>query len=636
VKALLLLSAREGGGRSFVAANLAPLLKAQLAELTPGESELGLYLGDSLPIHRLEPAALPSRLPAELHNGGGWLLVDGLALDDLHWEAWLEACGRALLVERGDLVGARRAARLVKKLEERHFPRQGLLLVWTPSSPAQPLPEFPGLRSLSLPEFPKAAERLASGTPASLADAGSPFGKAVQKLAALVEAMEAVQAGSPGVAEAAPAFEADAQGGGDPRELVLLKATLAGLRQELNRRHIEPGSLKAPLVRELAAALLAGEDAAWLGREAKARLEDELLRLVLGFGPLEPALADPEITEIMVNGCGQVFVEKKGKLSLSPISFWDDAQLMQVIERIVAPLGRRIDESSPKVDARLPDGSRVNAIIPPLALRGPCLTIRKFSKRRIRTEELVAWGALSPAAAEFLRVAVLLRKNIVVSGGTGSGKTTLLNALSSFIPEDERILTIEDSAELKLDQSHVVSLEARPKNMEGKGEVSIRDLVINALRMRPDRIVIGECRGGEALDMLQAMNTGHDGSLTTVHANNPRDALSRIETLCLMSEISLPLMAVRRQLASAVELIVQVGRFKDGTRKVQAVTEVCGLEGDTVSSQDIFLFEQEGEDGAGKILGALKPTGVAAEFYKKAKAEGQAMDFGVFISKNPS
>jgi pilus assembly protein CpaF len=299
-------------------------------------------------------------------------------------------------------------------------------------------------------------------------------------------------------------------------------------------------------------------------------------------------------------------------------------------------LGRRIDESSPKVDARLPDGSRVNAIIPPLALKGPCLTIRKFSKKRLSVDDLIRWKSLSPQAVTFLKNAVEHRKNIVVSGGTGSGKTTLLNALSSFIPEGERIITVEDSAELRLAQEHVISLEARPANLEGRGEVSIRDLVINCLRMRPDRIVVGECRGGEALDMLQAMNTGHDGSLTTVHANSSRDALSRIETLCLMSELALPLPAIRRQIASAVDLIVQVARLKDGSRKVTAITELCGIEGDTLSTQDIFVFQQRGEDEAGKIVGSLNPTGLAPAFYRKAKEDGHPMDFGIFSTSSVS
>jgi pilus assembly protein CpaF len=296
--------------------------------------------------------------------------------------------------------------------------------------------------------------------------------------------------------------------------------------------------------------------------------------------------------------------------------------VQQVIERIVAPLGRRIDESSPKVDARLPDGSRVNAIIPPLALKGPCLTIRKFPLKRLGMAELIERGALTGAAARFLQLAVEHKQNMLVSGGTGSGKTTLLNALSSYIPSGERIVTIEDSAELKLQQEHVVTLESRPKNLEGSGEVSIRDLVINSLRMRPDRIVVGECRGGEALDMLQAMNTGHEGSLSTLHANSSRDALSRLETLCLMNEVELPLAVVRKQIASAVNLIIQIGRLRDGSRRVLAITEILGMEGDVITTQDLFGFQQTGMSAEGRVEGQLLPSGLNSEFFHKLRSAG--------------
>jgi pilus assembly protein CpaF len=331
---------------------------------------------------------------------------------------------------------------------------------------------------------------------------------------------------------------------------------------------------------------------------------------ILGYGPIQPLLDRDDISEVMVNGPNQVYIELKGKLTLSNVKFVDNDHVLRVIERIVTPLGRRIDESSPMVDARLPDGSRVNAIIPPLSLVGPVVTIRKFNKDPLKVDDLIRFGSMTPEFAEFIRAAVVAGANVIISGGTGSGKTTLLNVLSSFIPANERILTIEDAAELQLQQPHCVRLEARPANNEGKGRIAIRDLVVNALRMRPDRIVVGECRGGEALDMLQAMNTGHDGSLTTVHSNSARDTLNRIETMVLMAGMELPLRAIRQQIASAIDLIVHQSRLRDGSRKVVQAAEVVGMEGDTIVMQDIFRFEQTGIDENGKILGELLPTGL--------------------------
>ncbi len=351
-----------------------------------------------------------------------------------------------------------------------------------------------------------------------------------------------------------------------------------------------------------------------LSRSERARLFESIAADILGFGPLQELLNDPEISEIMVNGPKKVYVEKRGKIQLSDVTFVDEQHVLRVIDRIVAPLGRRIDESSPMVDARLPDGSRVNAVIRPIALCGPTISIRKFRKEGITIEDLIRFGSLTREMAEFLSACVRASLNIVVSGGTGSGKTTMLNVLSSFIPDDERIITVENAAELQLRQEHVVPLESRPPNVEGKGEISIRDLVINTLRMRPERIVVGECRGGEALEMLQAMNTGHDGSMTTLHANSPRDAVARIETMCLMAGMDLPVRAIREQIASAVNLIVQLARLKDGSRKVIYITEVQGMEGDVVVLSDIFVFEQQGLDERGKIIGQLKPTGIRPRF----------------------
>ncbi|HTA76433.1 MAG TPA: CpaF family protein [bacterium] len=328
-------------------------------------------------------------------------------------------------------------------------------------------------------------------------------------------------------------------------------------------------------------------------RETKQYLVAETLNLAFGLGPLEQLLQNNDVSEIMANGPHQIFVEKKGRLELSDVRFIDDQQLRTSIERILAPIGRRLDESQPYVDGRLLDGSRVNAVIPPISLNGPILTIRKFSKNKLTVEDLVRFGSLTPEAADFLGACVKSRKNIVVSGGTGSGKTTLLNILSNFIPSSERIVTIEDSAELQLSQDHVVRLESRPANLEGKGHISIRDLVINALRMRPDRIVVGECRGGEALDMLQAMNTGHDGSMTTAHANTARDVISRLETMCLFAGVELPLKAIREQISRAVEVVVQQTRLPDGKRSVTQISEIQGMEGDVIVLQDIFVYEKE-------------------------------------------
>ncbi len=359
-------------------------------------------------------------------------------------------------------------------------------------------------------------------------------------------------------------------------------------------------------------------------------LVKEVYDEAIGLGPLEDLIDQDDITEIMVNGHEHVYVERRGKLELTDLTFLNDASVTAIIERIVSPIGRRIDESQPYVDARLKDGSRVNAIIAPLSLIGPCLTIRKFSKIPFTDQDLVRFGTLAPQIAEFAKIAVLGRKNIIVAGGTGSGKTTFLNVLSSYLPDSDRILTIEDAAELRLRQTHVVRLEARPPNIEGKGAITIRDLVRNSLRMRPDRIVIGECRGGEALDMLQAMNTGHDGSLTTIHANSPRDVVSRLETMVLMSGMDLPVRAIREQVASAVDLIIHESRYGDGTRKISKVTEVVGLEGDRVTMQDIFEYVQTGIGEGGTVLGTFRPTGAVPTWMEELKAKGLTLESDMF------
>ncbi|MBM7623019.1 CpaF family protein [Sporohalobacter salinus] len=364
----------------------------------------------------------------------------------------------------------------------------------------------------------------------------------------------------------------------------------------------------------------------------KRKVIQDIIDEIIGFGPINGLLEDPEVTEVMVNGPSQVYVERDGKLVLTDVKFRDDEHVIHIIEKIVAPLGRRIDESSPMVDARLPDGSRVNAIIPPLALNGPTITIRKFSEDPFAVEDLVNFGTMTEEMAQFLEACVKVRLNVVVAGGTGSGKTTTLNVLSSFIPEEERIVTIEDAAELQLVQDHVVSLETRPPNVEGKGAVTMRELVKNSLRMRPDRIVVGEVRGGEALDMLQAMNTGHDGSLTTGHANSPRDMLSRLETMVMMAGMELPVKAIRDQIASAVDLIVQQSRLRDGSRKIVKVTEVQGMEGEIITLQDIFSFEQQGFDDDGNVQGELKATGIRPKFFDLFKSEGIDLPANIFMA----
>ena len=366
-----------------------------------------------------------------------------------------------------------------------------------------------------------------------------------------------------------------------------------------------------------------------LTRPERQRLLEQIAAEILGFGPLQPLLEDRSVTEIMVNGHGNVYVERQGRLHRVPIKFEDDDHVMHVIDRIVAPLGRRVDEASPYVDARLPDGSRVNAVIPPISLVGPVLTIRKFSKDPITVEQLIGYGSVSTEAMQLLKGCVEANLNVVISGGTGSGKTTLLNVLSSFIPSDQRIVTIENAAELQLRQEHVVTLETRPPNIEGKGEITAQQLVVNSLRMRPDRIIVGEIRSGEALDMLQAMNTGHEGSMTTAHANSPRDVISRIETMTLMAGYDLPVRAIREQISAAIDLIVHVDRMRDGTRKVTNLTEVVGMEGDIITLTDVFQFDQTGFDD-GRIVGELRSTGLRPAFMQKLEAAGVHVPPSVF------
>ena len=407
------------------------------------------------------------------------------------------------------------------------------------------------------------------------------------------------------------------------------------LRQmDLRRMHID--ELTPEMVREQLGELVNGIIAGIATRLPVEINHSGLSKIVLdeaiGLGALEVLLADPDITEVMVNAYNDIYIEKAGKLTKSEVTFTSDAAVMSTIERIISPLGRRIDESSPMVDARLADGSRVNAIIPPLSLKGPCITIRKFSDKKLTDRDLIRLVTLNESMVTFVRMCVEQKKNIIVSGGTGSGKTTLLNILSNYIPEAERVITVEDAAELKLVQPHVVSLEARPENMEGRGQVTIRELVKNCLRMRPDRIVVGECRGGEALDMLQAMNTGHDGSLTTAHANTPRDMLRRMEVMVLMAGMDLPVSAIREQIASAVHIVIQQSRFGDGTRKITNISEITGIESGTIQLNEIFRFQQDGFNENGQVQGNFVATGMVPKFYEELQSRGIDVDMSIFQS----
>ncbi len=408
-------------------------------------------------------------------------------------------------------------------------------------------------------------------------------------------------------------------------------AILAYLVQNIDQKLLEKGdeALLRRRVEELVEEKLRSEKLPF-SRQMRNRLVSDMADEILGFGPIEPLLRDPTVTEVMVNRPDQVYCERFGKLELTDIQFRDHEHIRHVIDKIVTPLGRRVDESSPMVDARLPDGSRVNAIVPPLSLNGPVLTIRKFSVDPYTVEDLIGFGTMTQGMAAFLAACVKVKLNILVSGGSGAGKTTLLNVLSSFIPEGERVVTVEDAAELKLHQPHVVRLESRPPNIEGKGEIKIRDLVRNCLRMRPDRIVVGEVRGGEALDMLQAMNTGHEGSISTIHSNSARDALARLETMVMMSGMDLPSRAIREQVAAAIHLIVQITRLSDGSRKIASVCEIQGMEGNVIVLQDLFTFQQKGVGEGGKVLGTMQATGMVPKFIDRFTAAGLRLPNEIF------
>jgi septum site-determining protein MinD len=564
----------------------------------------------------------------------------------------LDASEIVCLVVSPDVGSVAQGRQSVTYLQSHHFSRDGMRLLLNRYSNKMPFPpetieESVGLPiSLYLPLDEELMEQsISTADPFVSSSPRHPVSKALD---AFTQQLVSDLASRPRraraprlVSEAAPAAEAA------PAESKERIDEIRDVKIRIHRRLIDEIDFKKADIElakdrkkksELRAktevkivSLLDEEAKSMTDRELRKRLVKEILDEALGLGPLEDLLRDSDVSEIMVNGIDQVYVERKGKLTLTEHRFLTEDQLRAIIERIVTPLGRRIDEKSPMVDARLEDGSRVNAIIPPLAIDGPSLTIRKFSKKPLGVPDLVRFGSFTPQMAQFFQAAVLARQNIVISGGTGSGKTTLLNVLSSFVPDDERIVTIEDSAELQLPQEHVVRLESRPPNIEGEGAVTIRDLVRNALRMRPDRIVVGECRAGEALDMLQAMNTGHDGSLTTVHANTPRDALSRLETLCLMAGLDLPARAIREQIASAIQLVFQQSRLSDGSRRVTHVAEITGREGEVFTIADIFLFKQTGITPEGKVQGQFVPTGVIPKFIEGLSRRGIKVPREIFL-----
>jgi pilus assembly protein CpaF len=510
--------------------------------------------------------------------------------------------------------------------------------------------------SAQLPPEPELIHLLNQGRPSILDLKGSEYHQGVSRLLERLVAFKRTGSGStPAGAAGKPTLSGAPSGHGNLSKLQhsvtdsllvekrkrwdTLKQNLhRELVDELNLRRIDLDTKGDPArerqlrtnVESTVNALIGKEKDLALNVEERERLVKELADEALGLGPLEELLADPSITEIMVNRYNQVFVERRGKISLAEKRFIDNNHVVQVIRRIISPLGRRIDESVPMVDARLKDGSRVNAIIPPLAVNGPSITIRRFPEKAFSAEDLIQMDSISRPMVELLKICVLTRKNMIISGGTGTGKTTILNVLSGFIPNDERIITVEDTAELRMQQEHIVRLEARPANIEGQGQVTIRDLVKNCLRMRPDRIVVGECRGGEALDMLQAMNTGHDGSLTTIHANSPRDAFTRLETLCLMAGMDLPVWALREQIRSAVHVVVQLTRLQDGSRKVTCVTEVVGRNDETILANDIFRYVQDHVDEKGQVQGHYEATGHTPTFFPELKAKGLALDLAAF------
>lgn len=608
--------------------------------------------------------AMPNVYPLTVIDCGSTL--DAYAIKAMEFSTLI------LLVTNPDILVMHQTKRMMTEIVESLFPLEMIEIIlnrYTQNAAVAPATIQKNLGKAVYAAIPEDSAShgaaLTSGKPLLLASPSAPSSRALhelvrkmqqsqllQKLSALKKPSRAQLAASqkPVAGTAGAAQAKDKESAAGPRVAGAVEVTMdpwQALKIRVHKELVEKidfkkegsGSAANKQLKEKCRAavvdILNTEDTASVAptRDDLQQLVKEILDEALGFGPLEDLLADDAVTEIMVNSASQIYIEKGGKPQLAKTVFSSNQQLMNVIERIVMPLGRRIDEKSPYVDARLPDGSRVHAIIPPLAIRGPTITIRKFPKHRMYWQDLVKFGSITQEIADFLRLCVESRLNIIVSGGTGSGKTTLLNVLSTFIPATERIITVEDSAELSLGQDHVVRLETRPMNIEGEGEVTIRDLVKQTLRMRPDRIIVGECRAGESLDMLQAMNTGHDGSLTTIHSNTPRDCIARLETLVMMAGMNLPVKAIREQMASAVHLIVQQSRMSDGSRKVTYITEVVGIQGETVSLQDVFVYKQEGLDKRRKVQGRFVATGFIPKFVEQIEAKGLKIPRSLFTTK---
>jgi pilus assembly protein CpaF len=599
-----------------------------------------------------------------------WVVVDCGAGTEPHALKALEQATAIFVVTTPDVIVINQTRRILAKVQELLFPPEMIQIIVNRFSPTNVINPQMIQKNLgktpffAIPDEPSTCENsLSKSQPFTLANPGAPISRAFSDLVRRIDQTKmldqlaklnkptgtsAKNQASQGLTVVAPTgegaagmFQRTKTGTADPwtnMKLRIHKALIDVVDMKKMNADVSDPNQRAVLREKTQKAVLdvlVKEDLATLcpTREMRAQLVKEVLDEALGLGPLEDLLADETVTEIMVNARDQIYIEQNGRAGLAKTTFSSELQMMNVIERIVTPLGRRVDEKTPYVDARLPDGSRVHIIIPPLALRGPTITIRKFPKKRIVSTDLIKFGSMTQEISDFLRACVEAKMNIVVSGGTGSGKTTLLNVLSNFIPATERIITVEDAAELQLGQDHVVRLETRPKNIEGEGEVAIRDLIKCCLRMRPDRIVVGECRGGEAMDMLQAMNTGHSGSLTTVHSNNPRECIGRLETLVMMAGMGLPLKAIRETIASSVNVIVQQSRMVDGTRKITHISEVIGIQGETVTIQDIFIFKQESIDKNRKIVGRFVPTGFIPKFVEEMEMKGMKISRGLFAAK---
>ncbi len=656
------ISAKGGCGSTFISLNLSVCLasagKTVLLDIEENSTSLMLNLkfdkaAEKLLAAKLNPEAFSSLLP--VHSSGLYCSVldskdkeclknitdilvcgfqtiifdAGILFEDAGY--LLEGSALILLVVNPDIVSLKAAENTLLKLASLYIEPEKIVIVLNKNNAAAGINEATVEKMLgkkvicSVPFDLSSMSCINRGQPLVISEPGSLAAGSIKALSEFVLNLKPFNKET--------VLLADKKTDEKIKEKVyasLLKA-MEKMNIEIDS-FIDPGKKEKLKIKvlEMLQTIIAAEFMEIKSKEKREYLIKLIIQEALGLGPLEDLLSDPRVTEIMVNGKDHVYVEREGKIILTDKKFLSNKQLAACIDRIVAPVGRRIDESVPLVDARLPDGSRINAIIPPLSLKGPSLTIRKFSRERLTVEDLIRYGSITEKAAEFLRLCVRSRKNIVISGGTGSGKTTLLNVIASFISGEDRIITIEDSAELNLPQEHVVTLETRPPNTEGKGAITIRDLVRNTLRMRPDRIVIGECRGGEALDMLQAMNTGHDGSLTTLHSNSPRDTLSRLETMVLMSGMNLPLRAVREQIASAVDVIIHQERFKDGTRKITHITEVAGMEGEIIAVQDLFIFRRSPDLKDGSIGGSLVPKGIMPGFINEILLIEKAFDRTIF------